>query len=346
MLRLYRRVLVAILALYVVGCSQDKPASPLSSDLKPSSDFGTMVIPGSYDYDNDGLSDTDEETLVRQYRPYWYFDSQEFIFPISVTNYADIGGKLVFGFYESAPYYDLFSLQDAVHSYPTGDMDSSDYLIVGDRENYGPIYVDVVPMPSFYDIGGKYNLAWIHYWIFFGDDRKYDAHDNWHEADWEHICVMAERDYIGDVSRPPVKIHWHHHGGADISSTAYAYHIDSWGNYHPRVYVEAGAHGLFKYPGDDIYDPHNDGGGSPDKPLEKPIEFMTSHYSNRNYEYEMDIIQTFEGQWGNESEISSPPYGPLVFTDECDHDYNANPSSTSFKTSGCGVFHEWAEDIF
>ncbi|MGH7557998.1 MAG: hypothetical protein ACREMD_09560 [Gemmatimonadota bacterium] len=229
------------------------------------------------------------------------------------------------------------SLRSAVTTYPTASrMTPPGVLIGGDIEDENvPIYVDAQPMPDSYSIDGKNNLVWLHYFLFFGDDVKYDSFFWEHRGDWEHICVMVEEDSPNNLATPPVRIHWHHHGNADIAATAYADHSDAWGSKHPRVYIEAGAHGMYREPGDGLVGPHNDDGGSPDYPLNNPIVFMTDHWSNRNDPgyTEKEILQIFNGQWGSSE---SSPHGPMVFNNRCDHDYKPNPDSYDFYISGCG----------
>ena len=78
-----------IFTFLVVSCSR--------SPVEPDSDTGGPITVASsplQDADGDGISDGDEEILARQYRPFWDFDPQENLGPISVTDWANIGGKV------------------------------------------------------------------------------------------------------------------------------------------------------------------------------------------------------------------------------------------------------------
>lgn len=303
-----------------------------------------MALPEDTDSDFDGLSDSEEERLLRQYRPYWYFDGQEFIFPISITDWANLGRWVEDGG-EKLFYTNIVEMKNAVQILPNGKLAPHAHMIGGWREN-APVYVDALLMPPAFSDAGRDSLVWLQYWLLFGDDRKYDSFNIWHRGDWEHICVLVERNRTS-IKTTPVKIHWHHHGGADISSSAYAYHSDTYGTRHPRVYIEAGAHGMFRDPGDGLYGPHDDNGGSADNPLDNQMIFMVPHWSNRSSRYEQDILAIFNGLWGNAWEWpTGPPKGPLEFNDSCDHDYRSFPTSGSFKigSSDCGVISQSVED--
>lgn len=236
-------------------------------------------------------------------------------------------------------YSDVYSLQDAVHVNPDGVLFLPSNIIVAGRQSGAPVYVDAQLFPASYQINGKNNLVWLHYYLLFGEDRKYDSFDNNHRGDWEHICVVVQRSSAGNKSALPVRMHWHHHANADIDASAYAYHSDSWGYKHPRVYIEAGGHGMYRNPGDGLVGPHLDNSGTDDNPLDNPFVFMRRHWSNRSGapDAERDIIETFIGRWdqGGDGGITGPavsPRGPLVFNDRCDHDYVEFPGTGAFLT--------------
>lgn len=332
-----------------IACSSsDSPIGPNSehgslSLSKGNPGGGILSLPEDVDSDGenglgDGLSDAAEETLLRQYRPYWNFDSQEFIFPISITNWGAVGGVVLFAYAQS--YNNVYSLYQAASAQPFGSMrPPSNVTIIGWREN-APVYVDAVPMPSGYRLTNQTDpnsdLVWLHYWLFFGEDFKYSSFFLNHRGDWEHVCVLVEETSRGIKTRKPVRLHWHHHQGADIYLAAYDYEPDAWGNYHPFVWIEAGAHGLYRNPGggNPVVGPHDDDGGSPDNPLDNPMLFMTPHWSNRSNPIEMNLLQTFNGIWGYTNDpAAQAPRNPLEYESECTHDYTPSPSQ--FATSGC-----------
>lgn len=327
-------LLLITTALTLTSCAED-PMAPAGAGEGPRSDIriGDVdpLLPTTTDTDVDGLSDTEEETLLRQYRPMWYFDGQEFVFPISVGQWGLATGSI--GPYR---YWNLPSLKDAVYRNSSGTMTPTEYFIVGDREEDAPIYVDAVPMPRTFTVDGKRDLVWLHYYLLFGEDAKLILlpFGLRHRGDWEHICVLVERAAAGNKNRRPVRLHFHHHGQLDVSSSAYAWHRDGWGNYHPRVYVEAGAHGMYRNPGQGPVGPHASGAGSPDNPLDNPMRFMTSHWSSRRgtSRDEKDILQRFKGTWGD---TAGSPRGPLQYNSACDHDYRSRPFSSSFRLSDC-----------
>jgi hypothetical protein len=142
---------------------------------------------------------------------------------------------------------------------------------------------------------------------------------------------MAESLAVSSKTVKPVEMHWHHHGSADVGKAAWQYHPDTWGNYHPRAFVEANSHGVYQYPGG----AYADGGGSPDNPLNNPFMFMTAHYTNRFSQVD-DIIRKFEGRWGQTYGIlpwNVSPIGPLQFISTCDHDYRPSPGSGDWAQS-------------
>lgn len=346
-----KRILAGLLFLgaSLAACNPSGPVAPIdrSSSLTLSAGgIGPNVIPGDTDLDEDGLGDTEEETLIRRYRPYFYFDGQEFIFPISINDWANIGGRNYLDLYNYYAYASLSGLYTAASYAPWGTM-SPNYTTGGYRENYGPLYVDAVPMPESYSIGGRDSLIHLHFWLFFSTDIKYSNSQVQHEGDWEHVCVLAERKAVTDASLSPVKVHWHHHGGVTVSSTAYAYHTDGWGTKHPRAYVETGSHGIYRAPGTGGGGgPADDDAGSPVDPLTRDFRFMTTHWTNRTGGtpgLEKDILQTFDGHWGGRGfawPSSDPgPLNPLEYVDNCGHDYDPNP--VSFRQSNCVKYPLW-----
>lgn len=328
-------------ALVVLTACNEVATGP---DIDPSRDMTrsevAMLPPDSQlsntiDTDRDGLPDTEEEILLRQFRPHWYFDGQEFIFPISIAQWGLATGSISQGS-SRIPYNNLYTLKNAALSLSRGVMKPTGFFIVGNREDDAPVYVDALPMPESFSVGGKNNLVWLHYYLFFGDDAKLILWPNGlrHRGDWEHICMLVERSAAGIRQRMPVKLHFHHHGDLDVSSTAYAWHADYWGYRHPRVYVEAGAHGMYRNPGRGPVGPHNSNAGSPDNPLDNPLRFMALHWSTRfgQARDEKDILQRFRGKWGDSG---GSPKGPLQYNNSCDHDYVKSPRSFSFRLSDC-----------
>jgi hypothetical protein len=292
------------------------------------------IASGEPDSDGDGLPDALEAALVAQYRPYWFFDESEALRPISLTELARLGGVIAFE-ETTVPYSDLRSLLAAARAFPAGTLHLPDGPIAGGVG--APVYVDAVPVPAHVEVGDRRNLAWLHFWLFFGDDVKAYAPERSHRGDWEHVCVMAERDAVGERDRPPVLIHWHHHGAADVAIEADAWHADASGAFHPRAYVEAGGHAIYRRPGT-FPGQHDDGHGTTDDPLDDPVVFMTGHDGQGPIAAtEAAILRRFQGRWGQTlpaPEVASP-VGPLVHNGPCDHDYLPHPTGTSFAQMDC-----------
>lgn len=320
------------LLITVNSCTDE---NPLSAEGERGPLVPAFELPDTYDLDSDGLSDRLEESLLRQYRPYWEFDGQEAIWPISVTNWADLG-NYVLGPQEQRSYYsNLTTLYDAVTEPPYqafGDMFTEEVYFTSDPDSNAPTYVDAQDLPNSFCIGPRCNLVWLHYWLFWQQDRKnYPVGTFSHYGDWEHMCLLVEENSEGDDNRTPVAFHWHHHGDADITATSgpWSYESDSWGNKHPVAFVEALAHGIYRNPDSSFHD----GGGSSDNPLDNPLVFMTSHWSNRSSgQLENEVIEFFEGDWG---QSGGSPAGPTIFGSKCDHDYVPNPVGSDWAQSGC-----------
>ena len=285
------------------------------------------------DRDQDGLADALEVRLVEQFRPFWFVDQSETVRPISVTDWARLGVFNLSGDGHVA-YADLPSLLAAVQTHPTGTLHLSEGPIRG--RDGATIYVDALPMPADYAISGKRNLVWLHFWLLFGDDVKPYSPSRSHRGDWEHVCVMVERNAVGDRDRPPVMIHWHHHGHVDVAAEAHAWHEDAAGGRHPRAYIEAGGHGIYRVPGT-FPGEHDDGAGSTDDPLDDPVVFMQDHGDQSgDVQLEATIVNRFMGRWGQTvTQVAASPEGPLVHNGVCDHDYTPHPTASSFALDSC-----------
>lgn len=353
-----------VLSGLVLACTADEengsPTAP--SAPRPSAgivifpDGGERILPGTWDTDADGLSDVDEELLLRQFRPFWYFDNQENGFPISVTEWSKLG-RYVGASWNA--YSSISTLRNAVNTLPSGTM----YTVEGfyqepglcyDTEvgpwpswitdcNDAPVYVDAVPVKNS-------NFVWLHYYLFFQVDVK-DVSSTWwnpfitdvnHWGDWEHVCVLVTRDMIGyyDVTKKtqgPIGIHFHHHGDVTSTNMALAWHQDRrcqqygvshyqcYGTKHPRVYVQAWTHGMYRSPGSDYRGPYQGGWGTYDDQLDNPLVFMTPHGLSG---LEGEVVRMFKGRWGHSTSVNpwgNSPKGPMIFNGLADHDYKPSP---------------------
>lgn len=351
-------LLVASGASMATSCGGEEPLPTSPRDLEVSSDVGTLELPGDFDSDGDGLSDVDEETIVRQYRPAFAYDGQESWFPVSIdTEWALLGEYVGF---PGNTFWDLPSLSTAVQEMPGGDMILPEEIYTGiifctDTLDYGwqlpggcnnaAVYVEAVPLNPFENWNGKSNLVWIQYWLLSGasaSDNVFNI-NNPHTGDWEHICVLASLDDLGDKFAPPVSIHYHRHGGVDVADTAYAYRADRrcdtsgvthslcYGTKHPVVYVEAQGHGSYRSPGEGSCGPTGGGWLEWDDMLNNPIRFMVPHEASSFYE--VTIFDLHGGKWGSDDS----PRSPLVFNSRCDHDYKTNLSTVDWG-GDCGSF--------
>lgn len=291
------------------------------------------------DSDSDGLRDDVELALVLQYRPVWAWDAAEEIWPISVEDWAGYGGRVTRGA-ESSEYADLAGLLAAVTVLPDGTMETAADVrsgaapcAAGGGCDQAPIYVDAVP--AAFSHRGRGNLVWLHYWLFFhfDDKRLPPATDLSHYGDWEHVCVLASLDDLGDPDAPPVGLHFHHHDQLDVTEVA-EWHADPAcaggssspgcrGIRHPAGYVEANGHGVFPGPGETLLGPHFGARLNPADQLDNPVVFLTPHSTNASTMAD-DVIRAFRGRWG-QTPVRSP-FGPLVATGPCDHDWGATPA--------------------
>ncbi len=311
-----RRAAAAAAAALLAACSGASPIGPVEADL-----------------DQDGIADAEEGILAAQYRPYWMFDGAEALAPVSVAEWAELGGFLVSDGAVAA-YDDLASLLSAVLLFPSGTLNLPAGPITG-TFGTAPVYVEAVPMPAGFAVGGKTDLVWLTYYLLFADDVKEYFPPRSHRGDWEHLCVLAERSAAGDPARPPVMIHWHHHGSADIAAEAETWHADAAGAFHPRAYVERGGHAMYRArPPAPPPDPGPSPGGDP---LDDPIVFLREHDGQpADAEIEGRIVREFLGLWGQTANAqATSPRGPLVFNGVCDHDYVAAPTPASFALTGC-----------
>ena len=308
---------MAILA-FALACEGDGPVSPPPSD----------------DLDDDGLADLEEEMLLLQYRPVWSFDETETLFPISLEEWASFGERVTSpSGTESVPYDDPESLLEAVEAFPGGTMVTSAVPRPGAPPcgsgpgcNVAPDFVDAIPVS--FRVSGRGNLVWLHYWRLYHYDLKLALPGSevrpQHYGDWEHVCVLASLDDLGDPDAPPVGLHFHAHGNLDLADDASAWHADAASAFHPRVYVEAGGHASFRDPGETVLGPHHGGVIDPDG-LDHALAFLTPNRTNRSDPLD-EIASVFRGRWGQtESDAGRSPLGPLVFDGACDHDYDPNP---------------------
>ncbi|HUP19019.1 MAG TPA: hypothetical protein VM778_03595 [Gemmatimonadota bacterium] len=320
--RLVPWVLVAFLA---VACSGGGPSGPGPD-------------PG-LDSDGDGLGDDVEMALILQYRPVWEWDAAEEIWPISVEEWAGYGGRVMRGA-ESREYDDVASFASAAAALPDGTMETVADIRAGAAPcaagagcDHAPVYVDAVP--ARFSHRGRGNLVWLHYWLFFHFDRKVlpPATDLSHYGDWEHVCVLVSLDDLGDPDAPPVGVHFHHHGLLDVVDAA-EWHADPAcaggtsspgcrGTRHPAAYVEANGHGMFPGPGETLLGPHFGERSNAADMLDNPVVFLTPHSTNSTSPVD-DAIRAFRGRWGQTPGAS--PFGPLVPTQPCDHDWDATPT--------------------
>lgn len=294
---------------------------------------GPVSLPPSADSDGDGLADLEEEALLRQYRPVWDFDVTETLFPISLEEWAALGERVVGPAGGSAAYSDPATLLAAVQAFPAGTMETAADPFAGLPPcgagagcNDAPVFVDAVPVG--FTLEGRRNLVWLHYWLLYHYDLKLALPGSnqrpQHYGDWEHVCVLASLDDLGDPDAPPVGIHYHAHGNLEVAATASSWHADAVGRFHPRVYVEAGGHASYRDPGETLLGPHFGGRIDPDG-LDHPIVFLQPHMTNRADPVD-EIVNAFRGRWGQTTgETGLSPIGPLDFNHPCDHDYDRSP---------------------
>jgi hypothetical protein len=300
---------------------------------------GPVSPPPSDDLDDDGLADLEEEAILRQYRPVWSFDPSETLFPIGLADWAALGERVVAASGSgSAEYSDPASLLTAVRAFPSGVMVTAEEphpglppCAGGSGCNDAPVFVDAIPVD--FALGGRGNLVWLHYWLLYHYDlkRALPGSDQrpQHYGDWEHVCVLASLDDLGDPDAPPVGLHYHAHGNLDVAEEASAWHADAAGSFHPRVYVEAGGHASFRDPGETLLGPHFGGVIDPDG-LQHPLAFLQPHDTNRSDPVD-EIAAAFHGKWGQtDGETGVSPVGPLEFADPCDHDYDRSPSMSDW----------------
>ena len=295
---------------------------------------GPVSPPPSDDLDDDGLEDLEEEAILRQYRPVWSFDLSETLFPIGLADWASFGQHVMAASGQgSSEYSDLSSLLTAVQTFPGGVMVTADLPRPGLPPcgggtgcNSAPVFVDAIPVG--FAMNGRQNLVWLHYWLLYHYDIKLalpgSGQRPQHYGDWEHVCVLASMDDLGNPAAPPVGLHYHAHGNLDVADDASAWHSDAAGSFHPRVYVEAGGHASFRDPGETLLGPHFGGLIDPDG-LDHPLAFLQPHATNRSNPID-EIIGTFHGRWGHtDGETGVSPLGPLEFENPCDHDYDRSP---------------------
>ncbi|HET9332036.1 MAG TPA: hypothetical protein VFQ21_00475 [Gemmatimonadota bacterium] len=295
---------------------------------------GPVSPPPSDDLDDDGLADLEEDAILRQYRPVWSFDPSETLFPIGLADWASFGERVMAASgQESSEYSDPASLLTAVQAYPGGFMVTAEIPRPGLPPcgggtgcNNAPVFVDAIPVA--FTLNGRRNLVWLHYWLLYHYDIKLalpgSGQRPQHYGDWEHVCVLASMDDLGNPAAPPVGLHYHAHGNLDVADEASAWHADAAGSFHPRVYIEAGGHASFRDPGETLLGPHFGGVIDPDG-LEHPLAFLQPHATNRSNPID-EIVVTFHGRWGQTNgETGLSPLGPLEFENPCDHDYDRSP---------------------
>lgn len=286
------------------------------------------------DTDGDGLSDDLELALLRQYRPYWNFDPDEFLFPIPVEAWARAGGEVLAAdevtFVE---YDDLATLLDAVERHAQGVMHPADPPLEGEPPcpagcaGDAPVYAEATPLE------GRPDLAWLQYWVFYGYDEKDTEFGIFnHRGDWEHVCVLAAVDSIGSPTAPPEGLHFHRHGDLSVVETA------EWvacrpgaagcaGSRHARVYVDRGGHGSWPVAGISPLGPHRGGRPGTGGLLESPIVPILPHPANAD-RLDDEVVRAFRGIWGHRdaSTTNAGPAGPVVFDRLCGHDFLDRPT--------------------
>lgn len=343
---------IGLPSLWIVGallslaaCQDDvAPTAPPNRSIATSAGSpGPLAPPSNIDSDLDGITDTKEETLARQFRPFWDHDNQESWFPISLDEWGAIGRYVGV---PSNSYNSITTLHNAAVARPNDDMFTSDGIYAGfvicndtfpswNRRpgcNDAPTFVEAFPVQG--SRFSKTNLVWIQYWLFYqssaSDGGPFGPPFNFwaHYGDWEHICVLTSLDDLGVKTASPIELHFHAHGGnhrttsfashSDRRCTQYGLtHSECYGTKHPRVYVQAWGHASYSTPGSGADGPHNGGYRFNDDQLNNPLIFLTNHRLSNFNTY--DMMARFNGQWGNSS---GSPIGPLEWNGPCDHDYH------------------------
>lgn len=288
------------------------------------------------DLDADGLADDVEVALLARYRPFWDFDLDEFLFPISVEAWARAGGRLVAGDgVTSVEYADLPSLLAAVRRHRQGVLHPVDPPLTGAPPcppgfacpGGAPVYAEATPLV------GRPDLAWLQYWLLFGyDEKRLDVGVFNHRGDWEHVCVLVAVDSLASPAAVPLGVHFHHHGSLVVRTSpewvacrAGAYACD--GERHPRVFLDRGGHGSYSESGVDPLGPHRGGRPGNGGLLETPLVPIRPNRANAD-RLDDDVVRGFAGQWGHlDAATTSPgPGGPLVLSGPCDHDLLDRPT--------------------
>lgn len=293
----------------------------------------TGPVPPVPDADADGLPDVVERALLIQFRPFWSFDPDEVLFPISVEAWARAGGVVRAADGRTVAYHDPETLREAVGRHPDGEMRPADPPLAGTPPcpvacpEDAPVYGEATPLLD------RPDLAWIQYWIFYGYDEKHTEFGIFnHRGDWEHVCVLVAIDALDDEVAAPIAVHFHRHGDLAVVDAA------EWvaclpgssacfGSRHARVYVDRGGHGSHAVPGVSPLGPHRGGRPGTGGLLDSPVVPILPHPDNAD-RLDDEILRGFRGRWGHLDAATTGrgPVGPLVFDGPCDHDFLARPT--------------------
>lgn len=331
-------VLVFLSFFLLASCSQERsvPTAPTNLELS-----GVMAPPVNQDSDADGITDINEERIARQYRPYWDHDDQEAWFPISLVDWSSLGRYVGVS---SNSFSTLYSFHAAAINRPNDDIFTATGIYPGKSFcndtlsspglpgcNDAPTFIEVFPVSGSHY--GKSNLVWIQYWQLYhyslSDNPLIPGWNGAHFGDWEHICVLASLNDLGNKTAKPVDMHFHAHNHwffvrtttadwhSDLRCTTHGLsHSQCYGTRHPRVYVESLAHGMHYDAGSTLTNPHYGGYRFNDDQLNNPIRWLTQHPASDYSSY--DTFKRFFGQWGHSS---GSPLGPTAWNSACDHDY-------------------------
>lgn len=276
----------------------------------------TLLLPGvlAQDGDNDGVSDSTEESLAQQFAPVLYFTSDETVYPVAIQyhlersnlNQSRDGDDLV----DSDPTVaEIGAINDRDGKYYLDNREGGldDENIERDYAAQNPgytIYARVVRDSGSGGGNGSGGYLVVQYWLFYAFNR---GPLNIHEGDWEMVQLVL------DENNMPVTVMYSQHGGGQKADWS---QVEREGN-HPKVFVARGTHANYFRSYQGKMGLANDEVGDDGKVL-KATEYelvMLGEAGDGNHPADQDWLD-YAGHWGDYGNIDDElqgrrgPYGP------------------------------------
>ena len=276
------------------------------------------------DSDLDALPDVQEQAVLDQYRPWFYFDAAEVAWPSSATWFTQhsnllntTGGTIPQATMMNNPRLALTSSPASGSQLTLDILDanrSGQYAANPSLSSNVPVYGHVVPLSdanaiTYPGYSGSFGSGFVlvQYWMLFpfNDSHKFDYipftnQPGDHEGDWIWI------DLFLNVDGQPQTVVYHHHGDGSVAPSVVDWSQVQKRDGAPIGFPEWGTHELWEAPGGagGLNSPveHHWGDGLQIRPsavvnMGEPSHAMS--HADPNEQLDSDLALSFNGIWGD-----------------------------------------------